>query len=180
MRLIAELKRRNVRRAVQLAPSTAISKYQLSQVLLYMGQIPQARQLAAEAVELDPLAYAARSNLARVLMAQGRFEEAEAQGRKAAALQPEAVASRRWQVIGAVLRGQADAALHEAALESSQASVRGPTQGFRHFEFALAHAARGDRVQADAALTELIAKDSDSMAYQIAQSLLRQSLRNQS
>lgn len=79
------------------------------------------------------------------------------------------MASRRWQVIGAVLRGDPDTALREAAMETSQASSRGPTQGFRHFNFALAHYAHGVRADADAALAELIAKDSDSMDYQIAE-----------
>lgn len=158
-----------LRRAEQLAPGSATANYQLSQVLLYMGQVEEGTTLARQAVELDPLAYAARNNLARALTVSGHYPEAEAQGRKAAELQPDAVAAHRWQVIGAVLRGDPDTALREAALETSQASVRGPTQGFRHFEFALAYYTRGDRAQADAALAELIAKDSDSMAYQIAE-----------
>lgn len=159
----------DLRIAEQLAPGDATSKYQLSQVLLYTGEIREGTALARQAVELDPLDYAVRNNLARALTYAGDYTEAEAQGRKAAELQPGAVAAHRWQVIGAILRGDPDTALREAALENSQMSVSGPTQGFRHFEFALAYYAHGDRAQADAALAELIAEDSNSMAYQIAE-----------
>jgi TolB-like protein/Flp pilus assembly protein TadD len=158
-----------LRRAELLGPGNARSKYLLSQMLLYMGRIQEGSALARRAVELDPLAYAAHNNLARALTIEGRFDEAQAQGRKAAELQPGAVASHRWQVIAGVLHGDAEAALRDAESESSQASVRGPTQGFRHFELALAHYARGDRAEADATLAELIAQDGDSMDYQIAE-----------
>ena len=158
-----------LRRAEQLAPGNANSKALLSQVLLYMGQLQEGSALARQAVELDPLAYAARSNLARALIFDGRFKEGEAQAQKATELQPGALASRRWQVIGAVLRGDADTALREAGIETFQASERGPTQGFRHFELALAHSAHGVRADADAALAELLAQDRNSMGYQIAE-----------
>ena len=158
-----------LRRAEQLAPSNARSRYQLSQVVLYMGQIDEAIALARQAVDLDPLAYSAHGILARALMAGGKIEEAEAQGRKSAQLQPAALGNRRWQVIGAVLRGDAETALREADQESSQASAFGPTQGFLHFERALALYASGDRVAADQALAVLEKEDYQSMAYQIAE-----------
>ncbi|MEL7451235.1 MAG: hypothetical protein AAFN78_18630 [Pseudomonadota bacterium] len=160
---------RELKRAEELAPNNPRSKYRLAQVQLFQGSVDDATALAIEAAELDPLSYSAHNVLARVLMAQGQHNAAEAQGRKAAELQPTAVASRRWQVIGAVLRGDAQTALREAALEGSQASATGPTQGFRKFEFALAHYADGNTAESDAALASLIANDSDSMAYQIAE-----------
>ncbi|MEO7917117.1 MAG: tetratricopeptide repeat protein, partial [Dokdonella sp.] len=43
-----------LRRAEQLAPSNAKSRYQLSQVVLYMGQIDDAEALARQAVDFDP------------------------------------------------------------------------------------------------------------------------------
>ncbi len=61
----------------------------------------------------------------------------------------------------AIHRGDGKAALREAQLE--------PDEGYRHFELALAHYARGDRPAADAALAELIAKDAKIEAYQIAE-----------
>jgi hypothetical protein len=40
---------------------------------------------------------------------------------------------------------------------------------YRHFELALAHYSRGERPAADAALADPIAKDSNFLAYQIAE-----------
>ena len=42
-------------------------------------------------------------------------------------------------------------------------------EGYRRFELALAHYARGDRPAADAALAEMVAKDRNLLAYQIAE-----------
>ncbi len=158
-----------LRRAEHLAPNNAKAKYRLSQVVLFQGHIEEAIDLARQAVELDPLSYNARINYGRALIANGQIEEAEAQGRKAAELQPTALASRRWQVIGAVLRGDFETALAEAEQENTQSSATGTTAGFRHFELALAHAIGDDREAADAALDLLIKEDSNSMAYQIAE-----------
>ena len=121
------------RRAEQLSPGGARSKYLLSQVLLYMGRIQEASKLAQQAVELDPVGFQARNNLARALMVQGRLDEAQAQARKAAELHPGAVASHRWQATVAVLRGDGDTALREAESESSQGSSKGPTPGLSSF-----------------------------------------------
>lgn len=61
----------------------------------------------------------------------------------------------------AIQRSDGEAALREAQLE--------PNEGYRRFELALAHYARGDRPAADAALAELIARDGNFLAYQIAE-----------
>jgi tetratricopeptide (TPR) repeat protein len=102
-----------------------------------------------------------RTSLARTLFAERKLDEAEASGRKAAELQPAAAGNHRWQVFVAIQRGDSEAALREAHLE--------PNEGYRRFELALAHYAHGDRAAADAALAELIAKDNDFLAYQIAE-----------
>ena len=44
-----------------------------------------------------------------------------------------------------------------------------PDERYRRFELALAHYARGEPSAADASLAELIARDRDVMAYQIAE-----------
>jgi serine/threonine-protein kinase len=64
-------------------------------------------------------------------------------------------------VFVAIQRGDGEAALREARLE--------PNEGYRQFELALAHYARGERPAADAALAELIAKHRNVLAYQIAE-----------
>jgi tetratricopeptide (TPR) repeat protein len=117
--------------------------------------------LAGQAIELDPLAYQPRTSLARVLFTEGKLDEAEASGRMGVELQPTAAGCRRWQVFVAIQRGDGAAALREAQLE--------PNEGYRRFELALAQHTRGDRPAADAALAELVAKDRNFLAYQIAE-----------
>ena len=148
-------------RAQQLSPWNPTANDLMARVVVYLGQFQEAEKLARQAVELDPLAYQARTSLARILFTEGKLDEAEASARKAAELQPAAAGNHRWQVSVAIQRGDGEAALREARLE--------PNEGYRHFELALAHYVRGDRPAADAALAELIAKDRDFLAYQIAE-----------
>jgi TolB-like protein/Flp pilus assembly protein TadD len=150
-----------LRRAKQLSPGNPTANDLLARVVVYLGQFQEAEKLARQAVELDPLAYQARTSLARILFVEGKLDEADAAARQAAELQPTAASSHRWQVLVAIRRGDGEAALREALLE--------PNEGYRHFELALAHHARGDRPAADAALGELIAQDRNFAAYQIAQ-----------
>ena len=148
-------------RAQQLSPWNPTANDLMARVVVYLGQFKEAEKLARQAVELDPLAYQARTSLARILFNEGKLDEAEASARKAAELQPAAAGSHRWQVFVAIQRGDGEAALREAQLE--------PNEGYRRFELALAHYTRGERRAADEALTELIAKDRDFLAYQIAE-----------
>ncbi|HST30485.1 MAG TPA: hypothetical protein VLK27_06555, partial [Chthoniobacterales bacterium] len=112
------------------------------------------------AVEVDPLASAPHNNLARVLWYEGKIDEADAVARKSAELQPNSASSRRWQVLVAIQRGDAETALREAQME--------PDESYRRFELAVAQNARGDRKAADAALADLIANNRGT-DYQIAQ-----------
>ncbi len=150
-----------LRRANELAPANPTANDLLARVLAYVGQIQEAEKLARQAIELDPLAVVARGNLARILLAEGKLDEADAEARKAAELQPTGAASHRWQVLVAIQRGDGETALREAQLE--------PNEAYRRFELALAHYARGDRPAADAALSEMIARDRNLLAYQIAE-----------
>ena len=153
---MAELKR-----AQQLWPWNPTASDLLARVVIYLGQFEEAEKMARQSIELDPLAYQARISLARVLFAEGKLDETEAAARKAAELQPTAAGNHRFQVFVAIQRGDGEAALREAQLE--------PNEGYRRFELALADYTRGDRRAADAALAELIAKDRDFLAYQVAQ-----------
>ena len=150
-----------LRRAQQLSPWNPTANDLMARVVVYLGQFEEAEKLARQAIELDPLSYQARTSLARILFTEGKLDEADASARAAAELQPTAAGSHRWQVFVAIQRGDGEAALREARLE--------PNEGYRHFELALAHYARKDRPGADAALAELIAKDRNFLAYQIAE-----------
>jgi TolB-like protein len=150
-----------LRRAQQLAPWNPTANDLLAPVVVYLGQFEEAEKLAQQAIERDPLAYQARQSLARLFFVQGKLDDAGAAARKAVELQSTAAGSHRWQVFVAIERGEGEAALREAELE--------PNERYRRFELALAHFTRGDRPAADAALAELIAKDRDVMAYQVAE-----------
>ncbi len=150
-----------LRRAHELSPGSAPANYLLSSVLVFLGRFPEAEKLARKSIELDPLSFQARANLTRILFYEKRYDEAIAVGQKAAELQPTASSSHRWQVCIAVVRGDGETALREAKLE--------PNDAYRRFCIALAQVARGDHAAADAALAELIAKDTKIAAYQIAQ-----------
>jgi TolB-like protein len=150
-----------LRRAQELSRWNPTANDLMARVVVYLGQFQEAEKLARQAIELDPLGYQARTSLARILFTEGKLDEAEASARKAAELQPTAAGSRRWQVFVAIQRGDGEAALREAQQE--------PNEGYRRFELALAHYTRGDRAAADEALAELIAKDRDFLAYQIAE-----------
>jgi serine/threonine-protein kinase len=153
---LAELKR-----AKELSPANPTANDLLARIIVYLGRFDEAERQARQAVELDPLSTVTQANLARVLFYAGKLDEADAAARKSAELQPTGAGSHRFQVLIAVQRGDGEAALREAQLE--------PDEGFRRFELALSHYARGDRQAADAALADLIAKAREGFAYQIAE-----------
>ncbi len=150
-----------LRRAQQLSPWNPTANDLMARVVVYLRQFEEAEKLARQAIELDPLAYQPRTSLARVLFTEGKLDQAEASGRMGVELQPTAAGCRRWQVFVAIQRGDGAAALREAQLE--------PNEGYRRFELALAQHTRGDRPAADAALGDLVAKDRNFLAYQIAE-----------
>jgi TolB-like protein/cytochrome c-type biogenesis protein CcmH/NrfG len=149
-----------LKRARELSPENPTANDLLARVIVYLGNLDEAEKLARQAVELDPLAYQSQNNLARILWFEGKLDEADAVARKAAELQPTAASSHRWQVMVAIDRHDGETALREAHLE--------PDEGYRRFELALAHYVRGDRVEADAALADLIATGRGQLDYQIA------------
>jgi serine/threonine-protein kinase len=152
---MAELKR-----AKELSPANPTVNDLLGRCIVYVGKPDDGEKQARQAVELDPLANFAQGNLARILWYVGKLDEADAVARKGTELNPTAAASRRWQVLIAIQRGDAETALREAKLE--------PDENYRRFELAVAQQARGDQKAADAALADLIANN-QGVDYQIAQ-----------
>ncbi|HEU0273688.1 MAG TPA: hypothetical protein VFQ83_04090 [Candidatus Udaeobacter sp.] len=149
-----------LKRAKELSPANPTVNDLLGRCIVYAGKPEEGEKQARQAVELDPLANFAQGNLARILWYVGKLDEADAVARKGAELNPTAAASRRWQVLVAIQRGDAETALREAKLE--------PDENYRRFELAVAQQARGDRKAADAALAALIAHN-QGVDYQIAQ-----------
>jgi len=147
-------------RAKEISPGNPTANDLLARVIVYLGKPNEAEKQARYAVDLDPLAASPLINLGRVLWFEGKLDEADAVARRAAELQPAAASSRRWQVLVAIQRGDAETALREAQME--------PDENYRRFLLALAHYARKDRPAADAALAELIANKA-GVFYQIAQ-----------
>ena len=152
---LAELKR-----AKELSPANPTVNDLLGRCIVYVGKPDEAEKQARHAVELDPLANFAQGNLARILWYVGKLDEADTVARKGTELNPTAAASRRWQVVIAIQRGDAETALREAKLE--------PDENYRRFELAVAQQASGDQKAADAALADLIANN-QGVDYQIAQ-----------
>ena len=150
-----------LRRAKELSPTNPIANDLLARVILYLGKFDEAEEQARQAVTLDPYSVSAQTNLARVLFMFGKLDQADEAARKGAELQPAAASSHRFQVLVALQRRDGEMALREAQLE--------PDPGYRLFELALAHFARGDRSKADAALADLIENGRNTLAYQIAE-----------
>ncbi len=149
-----------LRRAKELSPANPTANDLLARVIVYLGKLDEAEKQARQAVETDPLAFPPQNNLGRVLWFEGKLDEADAVARKAAELQPTAASGRRWQVLIAIQRDDAETALREAQME--------PDENYRRFELALAQYARKDHPAADAALADLLA-NRVGVAYQIAE-----------
>ena len=150
-----------LRRAKELSPWNATANDLLARVVVYVGHFEEAEQLARQALETDPLSFQAHISLGRVLFCAGKLDDADAAGRQAAELQPTAASSHRWQVFVATMRNNGEVALREAEQE--------PNPAYRRFELALAYYVRREHNKADVALAELIEKDRDVLAYQIAE-----------
>ena len=93
-------------------------------------------------------------------MGLGRYKEAEELFRKGLEIQPQASRFHSYLAILDIVQKRPAQAMDNARLE---------TEGFwRDYAVALVLQAQGDRVAADAALKDFIAKNSDGGAFQIA------------
>jgi TolB-like protein/Flp pilus assembly protein TadD len=134
---------------------------QLANVRAFQGRTDEAIQLQKQAVAFDPVFAVYRRNLASRLTSAGRLAEAETELRKAVeSLQPQASGLHFELVVMAVLRGQPEVAWREAQSETNGV--------FRDLAIALAHAARADRAEADAALNVLTEAHGEDFPFRIA------------
>ena len=149
------------RRALQLAPNDDTAKANLGQLLAATGQIDQAIDLTRQALATDPLNARWYAWLCRFQTPLGRLDEAQQSVRKAIELRPEAAGYHELLTVVAIQRGAA-----KDALASAQQERPGP---YQDIALALARQVGDDHAAADAALHDLIGKDGNSSAYQIAE-----------
>ncbi|MGA9421414.1 MAG: tetratricopeptide repeat protein [Rhodanobacteraceae bacterium] len=149
------------RRALQLAPEDGSAKFMRGVLLATMGKLEPAVRLTRQALASDPLHAIWYSWLAQYFSSLGRLDEAEQAIGRAIALQPGAVGQYETLAIIKVQRGDAHAALRVAQQESPGM--------WRDTALALARQIGGDSAAGSAALRNLIDKQGDNAAYQIAE-----------
>ncbi|MGA8277581.1 MAG: tetratricopeptide repeat protein [Rhodanobacteraceae bacterium] len=149
------------RRALQLAPEDGRAKFMWGVLLATMGKLEPAVRLTQQALASDPLHAIWYSWLAQYFSSLGRLDEAEQAIGRAIALQPGAVGQYETLAIIEAQRGDA-----HAALRAAQQELPGV---WRDTALALAQQISGDSVAAGAALENLLDKQGDNAAYQIAE-----------
>ncbi len=148
------------KRALELGPGDATVVLGLASQAATLGRFEEALRLDRRAVEIDPLSVAARTTLVLHAWRAGRLDEAEAAFRKCLDLDPDYPGAH--QLLGRfhLARSRPEAALQEMEREQEPARRR---QGL-----ALAYHALGRKKEADAALAEVLEKDKEAWAFQIA------------
>jgi TolB-like protein/Tfp pilus assembly protein PilF len=148
------------RHVLQLSPNNAAAKNGLCVSLLAQGRLTEAEEACRQALLLDPLLTNLWFNLGRITVGTGRYKEAGEAFRKGLELQPNASRFHTYLATLDVLQNRPAQASANAQLE---------TEGFwRHYAVALVQQVQADRPAADATLKDLIAKDSNGGAFQIA------------
>jgi TolB-like protein/Tfp pilus assembly protein PilF len=149
------------RRALELAPSSAVAVFDLSTRQANSGKVESAVESAKQALARNPLNAFWHDWLASYLGALGRLDEAEAAAKKSVMLAPQQPLSYRELTYIQVLKGNAAAAL--------AAAQKVPPGRNRDVAMAWALQMSPDRAAADAALKDLIAKHGGDSPYQTAE-----------
>ncbi|HEY7377327.1 MAG TPA: tetratricopeptide repeat protein [Steroidobacteraceae bacterium] len=148
-------------RALELAPGNGFVLRRAGWLAANFGRLDEAIRLHTRAIEQDPLSASTYHSLAMALDAAGRLDEAEHAYRKVLELSPQRGAAHAVLALNLLAQGRDDEALEEG--------LREPERWARLWALAIVHHARGCTAEADAALAELIAKDADGAACNIAQ-----------
>ena len=149
------------KRALDLEPGNAMVARGAAGLAATLGRFEEAILLSRRAIELDPLSLESHSNLAVTAWRAGRLDEAEAVLRKALELNPEFPSAHLMLGRVYLARSNPGAALEEMERE------KGPL--WRRYGLALAYHALGRMKEADAAHGELLEKDKEIAAFQIAE-----------
>jgi TolB-like protein/Tfp pilus assembly protein PilF len=151
----------STRRAMQLAPGDALVFRNLALLANILGHLDEAVGLYRQSAEQDPLRAGTYFNLGIVLHSADRLAEAEAAYRKALELDPQRGGTPAYFSLVLLAQGRGDEALTEAKRESEEP--------YRLWALAIAHHVLGHGAESDEALRELIEKDAEGGAYQIAE-----------
>ena len=147
-------------RALSLAPGNAEVLSISADVMLTLGRLDEAIELSRRAAMLDPLGVTTYKNLGRHCFYADHLAEAEAAIARMLDISPQCGLAH--YLLGFVYLRQGR--LVEALAEFEQESIR----KFRLLGLALAHHARGSATQSEEALRELVEKESNVAAAQIA------------
>jgi tetratricopeptide (TPR) repeat protein len=150
-----------LKRVLELEPGNATVVGEAARLAATLGRFDEAIRLKRRSIELDPLSVTAHHGLGLHALRAGRLDEAEAAFRKALELNPEYPAAHMMIGVVHLARSQPEAALEEMQREKEPV--------WRRYGLALAYHALGKKKEADAALGELLERDKENFAYQIAQ-----------
>jgi len=148
------------RRAAALAPRDARMSQALGYLLAALGDLDEAEKMNQQTIDLDPFLVGGYLSRARNQMARKQLDAAEATLRKILELQSDTSHVYAYLTIVDLQRGDAAAALRDAALE--------PEGFWRDYAVTLAQQAQGDPAAAEAALKTFIAKYGHGGPYQVA------------
>jgi adenylate cyclase len=151
---------RHLDRALELAPSDARILGTAATLEGNLGDREGALALQEYVVLVDPVTPSARSNLALNYRNAGRWDEAIAEHRVALDLAPDNLGQHHGIALSLLGKGEPEAALTE--------NEREPDEGWRLLGRAAAYHSLGRKAESDAALSELIEKFEQEMAYNIA------------
>ncbi|MFO7589150.1 MAG: hypothetical protein R6X22_13975 [Gemmatimonadota bacterium] len=151
---------RHLDRALELAPSDARILGAAATLAGNLGRREEALALQEYVVLIDPVTSSARSNLALNYRNAGRWDEAIAEHRLALDLAPDNLGQHHGIALSLLGRGEPEAALAENEKE--------PDEGWRLLGRVAAYHSLGRKAESDVALSELIAKYEQEMAYNIA------------
>ena len=148
------------RRALELAPGSAVVLRHAAILAACLGRNDESIALLRRAVTLDPLSVPAQRLLGQRCLYEGLLADAETALHKTLELNPGGGFTHYWLGMSHLARGRREAALSAFKREVNNTfALLGRVVG----EYALGH-----RSNADAALRELIEKDADGAAFQIA------------
>ena len=147
-------------RALELAPSDATMLSNAATSVIVFEQFERAIELARQAVALDPLNVSARRNLAGIYWRSGRLKEAETECRRILEFNPAALAVNLTLCAVVLLDGRVD--------EAGEIIEHEKERWARNTGLAVVRWAQKRIPDADAALKELVERDADTAALQIA------------